>query len=130
MATVSVSPITLKNATLTVASDDYTAAVTSVTFEPSAEWEWVDSLLGNSYPLLSRVRWECSVEWLQDMTASSLTRYLLNNTGKVVTVVFTPVVGKSVTATVMLVPGSLGGGVENLLTSTASLPVSGSPTVA
>lgn len=131
MATIPVQPLMLKNAVVTVASDDFTAAFTSVTFEPSPEWEWVDVFLGPSVPVLSRVRWECRLGYLQDLTnLDSWTRFLTNNAGLSVDMTFTPqAFGEIIEATVMIVPGALGGSADEQLSAEVRLPLDGSPSL-
>lgn len=131
MATIPIQPLMLKDAVLTVASDDFTAAFTSVTFEPSPEWEWVDVFLGPSVPMLSRVRWVCRLGYLQDLTTfDSWTRYIDDNTGTTATLTFTPESGgDGVVADVLLIPGNVGGGATEQLSAEVSLPVVGAPTL-
>lgn len=121
----------MKDATLTVAGDDYAAAVRSVTFTPSAQFHTNRDLAGRYHSRLLAVAWSCRLGLLQDLTASSLHRYLLAHAGDAVTATFTPKAGGvSVTAELVLAPADIGGTATDMLTADVDLPVNGSPTVA
>lgn len=127
MADISVTPIMLKDASLVVDSDNYAAAVTQVLFVPQVRWGWVDTFVGST-PVVERVNWVCQIGFVQDFAAASLTTYLLSNVGETKLAVFTPDAGgPSVSATLMLVPPTLGGVPNQQLTSTITLPVVGEP---
>ena len=124
-------PYVLKDSTLTIAADDYTAAISQAIFVPQAAWGWAPSLCGTGTPYLIEVRWSCTLSYLQDLTDGSLTLYLLTHVGETKTVVFTPVAGgKTITADVMISPGQLGGVTSQLTTATVTMPLFDEPAVA
>lgn len=132
MATVGVTPIQMKDATLTIAGDDYTAAVSSVTLTPTPTWRTGVDMLGRQRrAVLVSVAWSCRVGLLQDVESGSLLRYLALHAGEMVGVVFTPKAGGAAySATVVLAPSDVGGAAADLLESSVDLPVIGSPAVA
>ena len=124
-------PYVLKDAVLTIAADDFTAAISQAVFVPQAVWSWHDSLASTATPIFERVRWTCTLSYLQDLTDGSLTLYLLTHVGETKTVVFTPVAGgKTITADVMISPGQLGGVTSQLTTATVTMPLFDEPAVA
>lgn len=132
MVAVGVTPIQMKDATLTIAGDDFTAAVSSVKLSPSPTWRTGTDLLGRQRrAVLVAVAWSCRVGLLQDVEAGSLLRYLALHAGEVVEAVFTPKVGGAAySVSVVLVPGDVGGTAADLLAADVDLPVIGSPAVA
>ena len=127
---VDAAPISLREATLTVDADDFTAAVNEVLFEPDVEVEWLPDIASGGVPIVTRVRWQVTIGVMQDLTAGSLTRYLLSNIGAMKTLVFTPLaIGPSVTAEVRIVPAQVGGPSGQILTASPTFPVVGVPVV-
>lgn len=104
------SPYALKNATLSIAADDYTAAVTQVEFAPSVATSTVRTIDGVAHKDQSTAEWNCTIGFVQDLAPGGLLRYLLDNDGESADVVFTPEAGgPSISATLVLSPGSIGG---------------------
>ena len=132
MVAVGVTPIQMKNATLTFAGDDYAAAVSSVEFTPSPQWILAQDIFGRRRrAVLASVSWVCRLGLLQDVDAASLHRYMLAHAGESKTVVFAPVSGGvAYTATVTLAPGAIGGTAAEMLAADVDLPVTDGPTAA
>lgn len=132
MAVIGVVPIQMKDATLMIAGDDFTAAVSSVTFTPSPQWILAQDIFGRRRrAVLASVSWSCRVSLLQDGSATSLHRYLLAHAGESKVVVFTPEAGGvAYMATVVLAPGNIGGTAADLLQADVDLPVTDGPTAA
>jgi hypothetical protein len=131
MAQINVQPLYLKDCVLTVDGDTYEKHVSSVTFTPSvstATFKGLDS--GAVFTQASNATWMLDLAYVQDWdTTDSLSAYLFNNAGSEITVSFVPQTGSgSWTATIIVVPGSVGGTVDAYATSTVSLPVQGQPT--
>lgn len=104
------SPFALKNATLTIASDDFTAAVTQVEFTPSIASSTVRTIDGVAHKDQSTAEWSCTIGFVQDLDPDGLLRYLLDNDGDTKTVVFVPeTLGPSITADLVVSPGTIGG---------------------
>ena len=96
-------PYVLKNATLAIAADDFTTAISQAVFVPQVVWSWIDRLASASTPMFERVRWTCTLSYLQDLTDGSLALYLIEHIAETKEIIFTPVAGgKSVRASVML----------------------------
>lgn len=140
MAVIAVKPFVMKDVLLKIkdgATDvgNYEGHVSKVVFEPNAPTATWRGLTPTSvYVDVAQAEWVCSIDLAQDWeTTNSLSAYLLANPGKQVTLEFTPKNGttpKKATATAILVPSSIGGGVGEFATSSVSLPVVGAPAVA
>lgn len=111
MATVALTnPYSLKNATLSIESDDYTAAVTQVEFTPSTATSTVRTIDGVAHKDQSTAEWSCTIGFIQDLASGGLLRYLLDNDGESKAVIFTPeTAGPAVSATLVVSPGAIGG---------------------
>ena len=120
-------PYVLKNAVLTIAEDNFTAAIAQAVFVPQVLWEWRDALCSTT-PVYKGIRWTVTLSYLQDLTDGSLTLYLLEHVAETKEVIFTPVAGgKSLRADVMIVPGQVGGVTNQLATATATMPLFDTP---
>ncbi len=111
MAVVALTtPYSLKNATLSIEADDYTAAVTQVEFTPSTATSTVRTIDGVAHKDQSTSEWTCTIGFIQDLDPSGLLRYLLDNDGETKSVVFTPTTaGPSISADLVVSPGAIGG---------------------
>ena len=111
MATVALTnPFALKNATLSIDSDDYTAAVTQVSFLPSVATSTVRTIDGVAHKDQSTAEWSCTIGFIQDLDPGGLLRYLLDNDGATKAVVFVPETsGPSISANLVVSPGTIGG---------------------
>lgn len=131
MAQISVQPLYLKDVVLTVDGDTYEKHVSGVTFTPSVSTATFKGLDSDAvFTQASNASWTCDLSFVQDWeTAGSLSAYLFNNAGSEVTLSFLPQTGSGTwSATVIIVPGAVGGTVDAYATSTVSLPVQGQPT--
>ena len=117
------TPYSLKNATLTIDVDDYTAAVTQVEFTPSTATSTVRTIDGVAHKDQSTAEWSCTIGFVQDLSATGLLRYLLANDGQSKDVTFTPeLAGPSIDATLVVSPGTIGGTAgADLTTATVTL---------
>lgn len=130
MAVIGLDPILLNDVKLTLGTNDYEGHVSRVEFVPSASivnWKGLTATAVHSFP--TRATWVCNVDYAQDWeTANSLALYLLANEGAEVDAVFEPVDGgQGFEATLIIVPGSIGGSVDQVATSSVSLGVKGKP---
>lgn len=130
MAQIAASPFMMRDCTLSVAADSYEAHVSAVEFVPSSSvvnWKGLTPTAVHSFP--TSATWVCNMSFAQDWaTANSLSRYLFENEGDEIVVVFEPVAGgPSVTATIFITPGSIGGQVDSVAVSTVSAGVKGKP---
>ena len=117
------TPYSLKNATLSIAADEYTAAVTQVEFSPSTATSTVRTIDGVAHKDQSTAEWSCTIGFVQDLSATGLLRYLLANDGQSKDVTFTPeLAGPSIDATLVVSPGTIGGTAgADLTTATVTL---------
>jgi len=130
MAQIAVQPIYLKDIVLSVAGSDFEKHVSSVTFTPSvatATWKGLEPTA--VFTNVGASTWMVDLAYAQDWdTTGSLSQYLFSNEGAEVTLTFEPVAGgASWTATVIIVPGAVGGAVDSYAEATVSLPVQGKP---
>lgn len=133
MATINLArPFALKSATFTIGTDDYTPAVSQAQFNPATSASTWRGIGGNIIKDQSVADWSLVLGFAQDLAPDGLTRFLLDHDGERATVSLVPVEGDpaTITATVILSPGSLGGtaGAE-LAASSVTLAVIGKPTV-
>lgn len=131
MAQINVQPLYLKDVILTVDGDTYEKHVSGVTITPSVATATFKGLEPSAtFSQASSATWTVDLTYVQDWeTADSLSAYLFNNAGEEVTMSFKPESGAGGTfsATVIIVPGAVGGAVDAYATSTVSLPVQGQP---
>lgn len=131
MAQINVQPLYLKDVVLTVDGDTYEKHVSGVTFTPSVSTATFKGLESDAvFTQASNASWTVDLTYVQDWdTADSLSAYLFNNAGSEITLSFLPQTGSGTwSATVIVVPGAVGGQVDAYATSTVSLPVQGQPT--
>jgi len=131
MAQIAVQPIYLKDVVLTVDGDTYEKHVSGVTFTPSvtsATWKGLEP--SAVFTNVGSSTWMLDLAYAQDWTtADSLSAYLFSNEGAEITLSFVPVTGGGTwSATVIVVPGAVGGAVDSYATSSVSLPIQGRPT--
>ncbi|MFF2842701.1 hypothetical protein [Paenarthrobacter sp. NPDC057981] len=118
-------------ATTSVSGIEFTDAITLVTFnQTSTDTTWIP-ISGNVQSTTGVPVWTATVEFGQDLAATTtFTNFLLNNHGKSTTIIFKPAgATQAVTATVVLkAPAQLGGGV-GVATSSAEFAVNGQPSI-
>lgn len=133
MATIAVAPFVLKDALLTIGVDNYETNVSSVKFTPSASAvTWQGLTPASAFSDAASPVWTCTLAYAQDWkTANSLAQYLLANAGAQKVCVFKPqgaATGSPVfTATLILVPGEIGGDVNTVQVSSVTCGVVGAP---
>lgn len=135
MAIIALVPFVLRDCTLNIkdgATDigDFQGHVSKVSFEPNANVQTWKGLTPTAvFQDVDNAGWTVALDYAQDFaTINSLANYLFANPGKQITMAFTPKSGgKKATATVVCVPGAIGGGVGEYATSSVTLPVIGVP---
>lgn len=137
MASIAVAPIVLKDVALVVGTDNYEAHVSEVVFEPSTSIQtWQGLTPASAFTDATQATWTCKLTFAQDwVTANSLSKYLFDNEGTTKAVKFKPkkpATGTAPTwsATVVIVPGSIGGTVNAFAVATVTLGVQGKPSLA
>lgn len=126
------NPIILAESVLTIDGDAFEGQISAATFTPSSSPVTWTAINGDTYTRQSPATWVLDLTYAQDWAfADALARYLHENEGSSVVAVFEPVDGQpSVTATVVITPGAIGGASAAIAESTVSLGVSGKPVVA
>jgi hypothetical protein len=133
MASIAVNPFILKDSIFQVEADNYEAHVSQVEFAPTAPTATFKGLTPAAvFNLVGLASWVCNLAFAQDWaTPNSLSRYLYEHEGEEIDVTFEPVTGgPAVTATLFVTPGSIGGTVDGVATSTVALPCKGKPVLA
>ncbi|WIA98030.1 hypothetical protein [Curtobacterium sp. MCBA15_004] len=132
MAQITTQPILMNAAVLLLGTDNYELTVSSAELAPTTPMQQFKGVGGSVVPIVGTPSWLLNLAYAQDFaTAKSLATYLLQNAGKVVPFTLRPVSGgPGYSGNVMCLPGSIGGAVDAIASSSVSLPVSGQPTAA
>lgn len=134
MASISVTPLFLKDVTLTVGTDSYEKHVSSVTLTPAnatASWKGLNPAA--TFTDAGTPTWTLDLSYAQDWdTVNSLSKYLFANQGSTKTITFKPKSANTPTFTVsvIILAGAVGGAVDSFGEAQVSLPVQGQPTLA
>lgn len=129
MASIAVNPFVLKDVVFEVGADDYAAHVSQVEFTPEASTiTWKGLTPDATFTDVASATWTCTISYVQDWSATGLSRYLYEHEGDTVAVEFTPVNGgPAFTADVIIVPGAIGGSVDSFAAGSVTLGVQGRP---
>lgn len=137
MATPALVPIILNDVSLVIGADNYEAHVSQVQLDPSTNIVRFKGLTPTSvYAFPTTPEWTCTLAYAQDWaTPNSLSAYLLANVGKSIVAKFKPKkpatgTAPTVTATLIIAPGTIGGNIDQVATATVTLGVNGQPVVA
>lgn len=137
MATIAVAPIILNDCTVVIGTDNYEASLSQVQFDPASNVvRWKGMTPTSKFAFNTSAEWSCTVTFAQDIvTANSLSLYLLANEGKAVTAKFKPKkpatgTAPTITATILITPGSFGGQVDTVPVATVTFGVTGAPSIA
>jgi hypothetical protein len=131
MTQIAVTPYVLKDALLQIATDNYEKHVSNVLFTPNVTpVTWQGLTPDAAFSDASNPTWTCQMDYAQDWTTTnSLAQYLLTNAGQQKVAVFKPLgatTGKPIfTATIIIVPGPIGGAVNTVQTGTVTMGVIG-----
>jgi len=131
VATITPNPLIMRDSTFVVAADEFAAALSSAAFTPAASVISFKGLRPSAtYSAATTATWTCDLTFVQDLTAGSLTNYLFANEGAEIAVTFVPAVGgPSISATIIVTPGAIGGAIDTYGQATVSLGVKGKPTI-
>jgi len=134
MPAIAVQPFLMTNCTVGIGTDTYEAACTSVLFTPTTNVVKFKGLTPTSrHRFAVDPEWVAAITFAQDWaSAASLSKRLLNATvGEEVSLTFAPIAGgPDITATIMLVPTTIGGDIDTVPTSAVQFEVVGSPELA
>lgn len=124
MPKIAVNPFMLTDALFTVGADDFEAHVSKVEFAPTSTSATFKGLSpDSSFTFSGAPTWVANIDYAQDWeNPKSLSNYLMEHIGERIEVIFEPVKGgRSVTATLSIQPGAIGGAVDAVATATVSL---------
>lgn len=131
MAAIPAAPFVLKNITLGLGTDSYEAALRTVRFDPTTNViKWRGLTPTSRFRFASDPEWTVTMTFAQDLaSASSLSKKLHAAVpGEVVVMTFDPIAGgATITASVMLVPASMGGDIDTVPESSVTFEVVGQP---
>lgn len=124
MSTPGPQPIRMRDLTLSIEADDYTASINQAVLTPNPVLAWAG--FDNFRAHLIRTDWQVSLGFVQDWAAGSLAIYLVEHAGQYKTITL-EVPGRVIAATVLILPAQLGGVANQIPASVATLPVVGEP---
>lgn len=137
MATVThpvTTPLSFKVATLSAAivgatdTDTLTPQVDQITFTPTTQSGSWTGVSGNVVSDQGIATWAVTLGMIQDVAATGMLRWLLNNEGKKCVLTALLTTGVTATITVTISPAQIGGAVTpGPLTSTVTLAADGKP---
>ena len=113
------------DATLTIDGTTYQDQVSAVTFTPTSsivEWKSLTPAVKFTFP--TSATWALELAYAQDFTTDdTLAMYLLEHEGETIPdCVFAPIAGgRTFTADITIVPGSIGGAVDTVAEGTVTL---------
>ncbi|GAB3608590.1 hypothetical protein GCM10027414_07150 [Humibacter ginsengiterrae] len=130
---IGVQPLFMNNVSFVVDTDEFAAAISSVTFTPSTKnVTFQGGTPDASFTFPTPATWTADLEFAQDWTTpNSLSFYLYNNAGTTKSVTFLPVAGgATITATLVIAEGAVGGAIGTAVpTAKVSLGVNGRPVI-
>ena len=112
MALIPLKPLFLKDSTLKIDEDNFENAVSGVTFTPTTSAAtWTGLTPKSTFSEQTSPTWVAQLDYVQDWESTeSLSRYLHDHAGESKSVTFAPKAGGTeVTATLVIVPGPIGG---------------------
>lgn len=117
------APFMLGASALTIDGDAYAGEISAATFTPSSSIVNWTAINGTTWGFTSPSTWVLDLTYAQDWAeADSLSRYLHTAEGSSVVAVFTPKAGgPTVTATVSIAPGAIGGDTTAVAEGTVQL---------
>jgi len=135
MATIANKPFMMQNAVLKFVSDDYAAACSAIALVPTASVVTFTGLKKNTSTFPSTATWVCNITYAQDWeTASALAQYLFEHEGETIAAQVIPnaddmdaAIGQGFDVNLVIVPGQIGGTVNQVATAQVSLGVDGHP---
>lgn len=132
MPAIAVEPLILKDCLLTIGANDYQASVSSAKFTPSGGVQtWKGLTPAAVYTSADTPTWTLDMKYIQDWdTPESLSNYLYAHEGETVSAVFEPKAGgATVSASIIITSGGIGGDVDAWGEESVSMGVQGKPTV-
>lgn len=133
MAQINVAPVVFKNYGLKIATDNYEKHVNEVTLTPTTPTAvFKGAAAGQVSTDAGTTEWELTLGYAQDWaTTNSLSAYLLSNTGTKKSIDFYPLAtgtGPKFVVSALIVPGDIGGKVDEMGMATVTLKIDNQPT--
>ncbi len=120
--------------TISIGTDEYTAAVTGCTLTPTTPTAPINDIGGGTTYAVGTPVWAVLLNFAQDLiTASSLSQFLIANVGQIKPISFKPQAGstsKGFTVQAVILPAPVGGAGAAVAMSSVTLPVNGQPVIA
>ena len=134
MAQIALTPVILNDIDLVIGADNYEVSVSKAEIVPTTPTvTWKGMTPTAIQQLAGAATWMLNLDYAQDhATASSLSQYLLANAGTIKTIKLKPkkpATGTAPTYTIdaLIVPGPIGGALDQVATGSVSLPCNGQP---
>lgn len=133
MAQVASAPFVLKDAVLSIGTDDYEKHVSGVVIQPAMSvLTWNAITPSGAFSDATSPTWSVTLNYAQDWTtANSLAQYLLTNAGQTKTAIFKPLGATTgdptFTVTIIIAPGPIGGEANTVQVGTVTMGVVGEP---
>jgi hypothetical protein len=119
------APIILGDATITINSVAYEGQISKAVWTPSSSTTTWTAIDGTTFTINQAATWVLELTFAQDFNVptGSLSRYLHGAEGTSVTAVFKPIGSETetVTATISISPGSIGGDSTSVAESTVTM---------
>ncbi|WP_341935515.1 hypothetical protein MRBLWO14_001167 [Microbacterium sp. LWO14-1.2] len=133
MANIAAAPFVLKNVTCGIGTDTYEAALRTIRFDPTTPViKWRGLTPTSRFRFFGDPEWTATITFAQDIaSAASLSKRLHSATpGESVVMTFDPIAGgATVTATILLVPASIGGDIDTVPEASVTFEVAGQPVI-
>lgn len=124
------TPLFMKDAVLTIDSNNFQAEVSKVELTPSSSTStWKGLTPAAVYTNTSAATWTAALTFAQDWDdPNSLSRFLFEHEGETFAAVFAPKAGgQAFTVNIVVTPGAIGGQVDAFSEGTVTLGVAGRP---
>lgn len=117
------APFMLGNSTLSLDGSAFEGEISSAIFTPTSSTVPFTAINGDTYTFAVPTTWTLALGYAQDWAeADSLSRFLLEHEGERVDAIFEPIDGgPTVTATVTVTPGAIGGDTTAVAGATVEL---------
>lgn len=130
MASITGTPFLIKDALLTLGTDDYSLVVSQAELVPTTPTATFKAINGTSYNFSGKASWVLTAAFAQDWdNAASLSNYLFDNEGDTVAFSLKPngATGESFTGNLVLSVGNIGGTADGVAASSVTFQVIGKP---
>lgn len=129
MAVITPVPVVFNAATLKIGTHNFELSVSAFRLEPTYPETKFKGIGGNTISGLGTAEWQATLDYPQDWaSANALSKFLFDNQGTTQVADITPKTGgPGFRLSLVLKAGPIGGTVDELLTGSVTLPVTGQP---